>query len=185
VSRVPPFDRPATYEDLARLPEALAAEIVDGELHAGPRPAPRVASSAIALGGALLRGLERAGNPDGWQILPEPELRLGSDILVPALAGWRLARLPALPSTSYFSTPPDWICDLLSSSAASLRARKMAIYARERVSHLWLIDPVANTLEVRRLDDARWIVAAGYVGDETVHAEPFESLELRLATLWF
>jgi len=32
--RVPPFDRPATYEDLAALPDTLVAEIVDGELHA-------------------------------------------------------------------------------------------------------------------------------------------------------
>ena len=37
--RVPPFDRPATYEDLVALPDNLVAEIVDGELHATPRPA--------------------------------------------------------------------------------------------------------------------------------------------------
>jgi hypothetical protein len=30
--RVPPFDRPATYEDLVKLPDHLVAEIVDGEL---------------------------------------------------------------------------------------------------------------------------------------------------------
>jgi hypothetical protein len=29
--RVPPFDRPATYEDLAALPDNLVAEIVGGE----------------------------------------------------------------------------------------------------------------------------------------------------------
>ena len=37
--RVPPFDRPATYEDLVKLPDNLVAEIVGGELHASPRPA--------------------------------------------------------------------------------------------------------------------------------------------------
>ena len=40
VPRVPPFDRPATYEDLTKLPDNLVAEIVNGELHASPRPAP-------------------------------------------------------------------------------------------------------------------------------------------------
>ena len=41
MSRVPPFNRPATYEDLVKLPDHLVAEIVDGELHATPRPAPK------------------------------------------------------------------------------------------------------------------------------------------------
>jgi hypothetical protein len=39
--RVPPFDRPATYDDLVKVPDIQVAEIVDGELHASPRPAPR------------------------------------------------------------------------------------------------------------------------------------------------
>jgi hypothetical protein len=32
VTRVPPFERPVTYEDLVKLPEHLVAEIADGEL---------------------------------------------------------------------------------------------------------------------------------------------------------
>jgi hypothetical protein len=47
VPRVPPFDRPATYEDLVALPDNLVAEIVDGELHASPRPAPRHATVRV------------------------------------------------------------------------------------------------------------------------------------------
>jgi predicted solute-binding protein len=35
VTSVPPFERPATYEDLVKLFEHLVAEIADGELHAG------------------------------------------------------------------------------------------------------------------------------------------------------
>ena len=31
VPRVPPFDRPATYDDLAALPDTLVAEIVRAE----------------------------------------------------------------------------------------------------------------------------------------------------------
>jgi Uma2 family endonuclease len=183
VPRMPPFDRVATYEDLARLPEHQVAEIVDGALHANPSPEPPVASSAIALGGMLRRAFERRGH-ESWQILPGPELHLGADILVPALAGWRLSRLPELPATAYFSAPPDWVCEIRSSFAASLRARKMVIYARERVSCAWLIDHVARTLEVRRLEDGRWTVLATHVGDQIVRAEPFEALELQLAALW-
>jgi hypothetical protein len=32
--RVPPFDRPATYDDSIKLPDNLVAEIVDGVLRA-------------------------------------------------------------------------------------------------------------------------------------------------------
>jgi Uma2 family endonuclease len=178
---MPPFDRPATYEDLSKLPGDLVAEIVDGELHATSSRAPGGARGAMALGGTLLRGLGRSGSD--WQILPGPELHLGSDVLVPPLAGWRRSRLPQLPATAYFSVAPDWLCDL-TSGTASLRAKKMAIYASEGVAHMWLIDPVARTLEVRRQEDGRWKATATYVGEQIVRAEPFEALELDLATLW-
>ena len=36
--RIPPFDRPATYDDLVKVPDIQVAEIVDGELHVSPRP---------------------------------------------------------------------------------------------------------------------------------------------------
>ena len=181
---MPPFDRPATYEDLLQLPDRLVGEIIDGELHGNPRPAPPVAGSASALGGMLLRGLGPSGGPDSWQILPGPELHLGADILVPALAGWRLSRLPELPAAPYFSVPPDWVCDIPSSGTASLRARRMDIYAGEGVSHAWLIDPVAHALEVRRVENGRWMILATHVGDEVVRAAPFDALELPLAALW-
>jgi len=184
VPRVPPFDRPATYDDLVGLPDGVVAEILDGELHASPRPAPRVAAAAVALGRMLFRPPGGHAAPDSWQILPEPELHLGADILVPSLAGWRGSRLPNLPDTAYFSLPPDWVCEIASSGTASFRARKMGIYAGELVSHAWLIDPVARTLEVRRLQDGRWMVLAIHVGDQAVRAEPFEALELRLGALW-
>lgn len=184
VPRVPPFDRRATYDDLVGLSTDLVGEIIDGELHANPSPAPGVAGSASALGGMLLRGADRSGGPDSWQILPGPELHLGADILAPGLAGWRLSRLPGLPATPYFSVPPDWVCEIFSSSPAAFRARKMSIYAGAGVAHAWLIDPVAHTLEVRRAHDGRWTVVSMHVGDEVVRVEPFDSLELPLAALW-
>ena len=46
---------------------------------------------------------------------------------------------------------------MLSPSTASLdRVKKLATYTREQVAHAWLIDPVAGTLDVLRLDGGRW-----------------------------
>ncbi|MEW5983478.1 MAG: Uma2 family endonuclease [Acidobacteriota bacterium] len=184
--RVPPFERPATYEDLAALPGTLVAEIVDGELHASPRPAPPHVESGVALGGLLVPPFHQGrGGPGGWRILSEPEVHLGGDILVPDWAGWRRERLPHRPTTAYYPIAPDWVCEIVSPSTAMLdRVKKLAIYARERVAYSWLIDPLARTLEVLRLEHGRWTILATHAGEETVRAEPFADTDLDLAALW-
>src|SRR5881396_4055108 len=90
--------RPATYDDLLKVPDHLVAEIIDGELYTSPRPAPRHAAASSGLGGALHGPFDRGrGGPGGWWILDEPELHLGSDVVVPDLAAWRRDRMPTLP----------------------------------------------------------------------------------------
>ena len=186
VPRVPPFDRPATYADLERLPPEMVAEIVDGELHASPRPAARHAVAGSSVGGLINQAFHHGrGGPGGWVILFEPELHLGSDVLVPDLAGWRRTRMPAVPDVAHFSLPPDWACEVLSPSTAPLdRVKKLAVYARERVGHVWLIDPVGRTLEVLRLEAGRWMLFATHAGDEVARVDPFAEVELPLADLW-
>jgi len=184
--RVPPFDRPATYEDLVTLPDNLVAEIVNGELHASPRPAPRHAVAGAVIGGRLVPPYhEGRGGPGGWWILYEPELHLGHDVLVPDWAGWQRTRMPGIPTTAYFPLAPDWICELISPSTALLdRAKKLAIYARERISFAWLIDPLARTLEVLTLERGRWTILATYADEQVVRAEPFTAIEIELKALW-
>jgi Uma2 family endonuclease len=184
--RVPPLDRPATYEDLMQVPDIMVAEIVDGELHVSPRPAPRHAHAASSLGGEIVLPYQRGrGGPGGWRILFEPELHFGRNVLVPDLAGWRLERMPLLPKASYFSLAPDWVCEVVSPSTASLdRVKKLTIYAREEVGHAWLVDPAARTLEVLRLEAGRWTILATHAGNDVVRAEPFTDIELELAALW-
>jgi Uma2 family endonuclease len=184
--RVPPFDRPATYEDLEKLPDNFVAEIVNGELHASPRPAPPHASAGSVVGGTLVPPFHLGrGGPGGWWILLEPELHLAGDVLVPDWAGWRRARMPHLPKIAYFPLAPDWVCEILSPSTSQLdRARKLAVYAREQVPHAWLIDPLAGTLEVLRLEHGRWTILATHAGAEVVRAEPFADIDLELSSLW-
>ena len=186
VPRVPPFDRPATYDDLVAVPDNMVAEIVGGELHASPRPAPRHAIAEGAIGALIAPPFHfERGGPGGWWILPEPELHLTADVLVPDYAGWRKTRMPSVPTTAYFPLAPDWVCEIISPSTAALdRARKVAIYAREQVGHAWLIDPIARTLEVLRLESGRWVIVSTHAGDVTVRAEPFAEIEIALKDLW-
>jgi Uma2 family endonuclease len=179
--------RPATYADLAAVPEHLVAEIINGELRTMPRPAPKHARASsrlgVRIGGAFDLG---EGGPGGWVILDEPELHLGPDVVVPDLAGWRIERMPELPETAYFELAPDWVCEVLSpSTEAEDRADKMPIFARAGVKHAWLVDPILKTLEVfAQSAERRWTLMAVYRGDARVRAEPFDAIELNLALLW-
>lgn len=180
--------KPATYADLEALPPQFVGEISAGELYASPRPAyahTRAASAlGVRIGGPFDHGIN---GPGGWLILDEPELHLGDDVLVPDLAGWRRERLPKnlrgeLP---YFTLPPDWVCEIVSPGTARLdRTRKKPTYARAGVGHIWLLDPIARTLEVSRLEAGRWVDAGGYGGEESVRAEPFDAVILPLGELW-
>jgi Uma2 family endonuclease len=189
VARVPPFDRPATYDDLVRLPEHLVAEIVNGELHASARPALPHARVGARLAGRLVPPFDEGrGGPGGWVILYAPELHLGPEgrnVVVPDWAGWRRNRMPQVPPTAFTRLAPDWVCEILSSSTASLdRAKKLDVYAREGTGHAWLIDPIARTVEVLRLEEGRWTILSVHSGDDLVRAEPFGEVEIPLATLW-
>jgi Uma2 family endonuclease len=178
--------KPATYEDLRALPETVVGELIGGELSVSPRPASRhvlVASTlGIKLGGPFQLG---EGGPGGWWSFDEPELHFGKDVLVPDLAGWKRSRMPVPPDAPFFTLPPDWVCEVLSPSTAVLdRVRKMPVYMRERVGHVWLIDPVSRTLEVFRREEDRWVLAGNHGGEQGIRAEPFEAVELELKVLW-
>ena len=177
---------PATYADIEALPEHLVGEIIDGELIVSPRPAPphAVAEShlLVDIGGPFDRG---KGGPGGWVILGEPELHFGPQVIVPDMAGWRRERMPRVPDVPFFELPPDWLCEVLSPSTARVdRAKKMRHYARAKVPHVWLVDPLAMTVEVFRLETAGWLLVDTYAGDTKVRAEPFDAVELDLASLW-
>jgi Uma2 family endonuclease len=180
--------RQALYDAYCAVPEHQRAEIIEGTLYVLPRPAPRHANATTALGSELHGAFQRGrGGPGGWWILFEPELQLVDlEPMSPDIAGWRVARMPALPETAYFTLAPDWICEVLSKSTETVdRTKKLPIYAAHGVSHVWLIDPIAKTLEVHTLgDDRRWRDVRVHEGDTRVRAEPFAAIELDLAALW-
>lgn len=181
-----PARRVATYEDLVRVPDHFVAEIVDGELVTSPRPASPQALARSAVGWNLFGPFHLgSGGPGGWWIVNGPELHFGADVLVPDVAGWRRERMPVFPNVAFFELAPDWICEVLSPFTARLdRVRKLPIYGRAGVSHAWLVDPAARTLEVLRLQGGRWLLVATFGDDDKIRAEPFDAVEIPLATLW-
>jgi Uma2 family endonuclease len=181
-----PLKKDATYADLCAVPENFVAEILGGELYASPRPSSPHSIATVALITKLGAPFHFGENgPGGWWLLNEPELRFGADVLVPDIAGWRRVRMPTFEKVAYFTLAPDWLCEVLSPSTERIdRQKKLAIYAREGVHHVWLVNPLLETLEVLRLESERWSLVAVHEGRAVVRAEPFDAIELPLGALW-
>ena len=180
-----PAPRRATYSDLLSVPSHLVAEIIGGELHTQPRPGgPHVAAASIlgmVVGNPFHRG---SGGPGGWVILDEPEQHLNADVLVPDLAGWRRERMPAIPDAAAFELAPDWIREVLSPSTEAIdRSEKLPIYAREKVEHVWLLNPRLHMLEAIALDASGYRVLGAWHGEHAVRVPPFDAVEVELGGL--
>ena len=176
-----------TYQDILALPDTVIGEIIAGELVVSPRPGPRHVHAASSLGGDIVNPFQKGkGGPGGWWILDEPEIHLQGDVLVPDLAGWRKEVIPILPTAkSYLEIAPQWVCEVLSPSTAGFdRVKKLPIYAREKVDHVWLIDPVVKTLEVYLRNNLQWILLNSFVGEDKIRTAPFEAIEIDLGSLW-
>lgn len=178
--------RPATYEDLLKVPDHLVAEIVEGELYTSPRPASPHARASSILGARIITSFDDGGGgTPGWWILFEPELHLGPNVIVPDIAGWRRERMPVLPDVPGFTLAPDWVCEVISPYTGRLdRLKKLPLYAREEIAYSWIVDPILRTIEVYRLVSTRWSLLGTYGGDDVVRMEPFDAIEFPLATLW-
>ena len=123
--------------------------------------------------------------PGGWQLLVEVEVHFGGDVLVPDLAGWRSDRDLKLMERSRVTEAPDWVCEILSKSTEKIdRGLKMQIYAREKVGHLWFVDPRQRTLEAFKLIAGVWVPIRVLKDNAIVAAEPFDAVPFPLARIW-
>ncbi len=184
--RIESISRPATYQDVLDAPPHVVAEIVAGTLHTRPRPAKRHAWAGSRLGGRLDGPFNSGdGGPGGWLIIDEPELHLGEDIVVPDIAGWRLETMTEDMEGAVFEQAPDWVCEVLSPLTRKLdTGAKRAVYARERVSHLWFVDSDAKTLEAFELRKGSWVLRATLTDDAPVSLPPFDAITFPLDALW-
>ncbi|MBA3394140.1 MAG: Uma2 family endonuclease [Deltaproteobacteria bacterium] len=173
------------WGELEQVPEGCRGEIVDGEVVVMPRSNPPHVRASSDLG-TLLGGWFRfgIGGPGGWVILDEPRIRFGDEVRVPDLAGWSIERFGAN-DTGPFLVIPDWICEVLSpGTTIEDRTAKLPLYARHRVGHVWLLDPLEQTLEIYRLHGEGWFLVAAFGADAKVRAAPFDAVELDLTLVW-
>ena len=107
-----------------------------------------------------------------------------TQVFRPDIAGWRRERLPELPSEVPITVRPDWICEVLSQNKRNDLIKKRRVYHRHEVGHYWIVDPTEETLAVYRWHPDGFVEVVIADRSETVRAEPFDALELRLGVLF-
>ena len=101
------------------------------------------------------------------------------------MAGWRRERLLERPKGRPIKERPDWICEILSPSNENTdRVDKLQSYFAAGVPHYWLANPIEKVLEVYRRTDVAYALVLTAKSGQTVRAEPFEAVELRVDELF-
>jgi Uma2 family endonuclease len=176
------------YDQLMNLPETLTGEILNGQLHAQPRPTGPHALTGSSLGDELVGPFQKGrGGPGGWWIIDEPEIHFVRDteVAVPDLAGWKRERMPAVPRDHRFEVIPNWVCEILSPSTASKdREIKMPLYARHGVQYAWIVDPFSRALEAMELKNGTWTLLDSFSEEDLVAVVPFDAITIALSNLW-
>jgi Uma2 family endonuclease len=170
------------------LPEPLVGEVIDGVLYTMGRPKPAHANVEAEIATDLRRGARGGGPPPtGWFIQAEVEVRFPNDeTVIPDISGWRVERIAGHRNDNPIRIVPDWVCEILSPGTRTKDVGpKRDMYARQRVRHLWIVDPDERVLEAFVLgSDGRWVLLGTWTEDATVDVAPFEGTKLSLATWW-
>ncbi len=183
----PPSPR-ATIADWLAIPEGLRTEFIDGRIVYYGMPGPthgRVQGNVFsALGPRFDRRGSDDHRPGGWWLSLEVDMEIGAMGCRPDLVGWRRERFPRLPSPDargLVIDVPDWICEVLSSSTASVdTGRKREAYHRAGVAHYWLADPERRSLTVLRRVEEGYVIVGVFNAGESMRAAPFDAVEIEL-----
>jgi Uma2 family endonuclease len=178
----------STVADLLRLDEEERFhELIDGELVRKADPSFEHGDAQAAMS-HLLFPFRRPGGgdgPGGWWFASEVEIRLGSDVCRPDLAGWRRDRVPERPRGVPVEVRPDFVCEILSASNRRVDlVKKKRIYHDHHVGHYWIVDPDLETLTVHRWHADGYLEVLAAERHQRVRAEPFQAIELAVGVLF-
>jgi Uma2 family endonuclease len=180
---------PYTIADWLAQPEERRLELLDGDFveKAAPTLQHGIAQGSTwgAIGGVFHGKSGGGGKPGGWWIATEVDIVLDGQGYRPDLAGWRRERLAAVPEQRPVTVRPDWLCEIVSASnRATDTVTKLRRYHQAGVPFYWLLDQVDLTLTVYRHHPEGYLVSLRAEASETVRAEPFEAIPLRVAVLF-
>jgi Uma2 family endonuclease len=179
----------ATAADLTGRPGDPFAEVIDGIVVEKASPSAEHGTTQSALLATLWQRFYGSGGgdrPGGCWLMTEVEVELEQhEVYRPDVVGWRKDRVPVRPAGRPVRARPDWVCEVLSATNSDNDVVvKFRAYHRNRVPHYWLLDPEGHTLVVYRWTEAGYLAVLTAKRDETVRAEPFDAVEIRVGVLF-
>ncbi len=189
MSAVRHHSQDATFADLERLGEDARAEIIHGTVVEKASPTMGHGRSQKALGGYLGRRFDRKPGgrwPGGWWIASEVDVEYKRhEVFRHDLVGWRRDRVPECPAGWPVRVRPDWVCEILSPSNEKRDlVDKMNVLRDAGVPYYWILNPEEKILVAHRLESAGYVVLVSASSGDTVLAEPFEEVQLRVGVLF-
>ncbi len=179
----------ATAESLIALGDA-PCEVIHGVVVRKAEPSAEHGDAQAGLAATLRPPFHRGSGgpvgPGGWWILSEVDVELARhEVVRPDLCGFRRERVTERPTGRPIRARPDWVCEILSASNAKTDlVDKLEVYRTAEVPHYWIVDPATETLTVHRWTRDGYLIALRVGREATVHAEPFDAIEIRVGTLF-
>ena len=184
---VQPSRRPATLEDLAACGDPDRLEIIGGEIVEKAAPSADHSWTKTRLVVTVGPFNRKAGGrgPGGWWTFTEIHVAYPGGEVCHDAAGWRRDRVPERPTGWPVRLRPDWVCEIVSPKheKQDLIVKPRVLHANE-VPHYWILDPEEQLLLVHRWSPDGYIVVLRATSGETVRAEPFDAIELRVGLLF-
>lgn len=183
-----PAKSPATIADLSARRDHDRLEIIDGEIVEKAMPSPAHALTEFKLAAAIDPFNRRPGGrgPGGWWLFTEIHVAYpNGEIYCHDVAGWRRDRVAGRPTEWPVPFRPDWVCEIVSPKheKQDLVVKPRVLHAAE-VPHYWVLDPEERILLVHRWSRDGYIVVQRAAAGETVRAEPFDAIEIKVGVLF-
>lgn len=168
-----------SFEEFCQLPESnLPHELIDGELRMPAAPNWRHQRILGNIYLALRSHVENRGM--GYVALAPVDVVLDRSrplVLQPDVLYVSRERAGTVQDKVYGA--PDLTVEIFSGSGAVFdRTEKAAFYAQYGVREYWLVDPDAETVEVRRLEPQGYETTGRFGRGDTLHSTLFPDLEL-------
>jgi Uma2 family endonuclease len=171
------------YEDYCLLPNnGKRYEIIDGELFVTPSPLWRHQNVLTNL---LYYLVDFVKKHDLGKVYPAPfDVVFSSyDVVEPDILYVSKARA-SVTTEKNIQGAPDLVVEILSESTAKTdRTTKLKLYARYGVAEYWVIDPVANSVEIYRLVPGGYELAAQLDSSQSLTSPLFPGFHLPLSKL--
>ena len=172
-----------TIDDYLALPDGVRGELIGGEIYVTPAPTPRHSDIGYTLGGLLGAWARETG----WGrrfgapcdvLLPSGDV-VQPDLFLVAKANRRVVRSMRVEGV------PDLVVEILSTTHVERdRIVKYERYARNEVPEYWIVDPVAGTIEVFRLEGRTYRAAGYFARGSVLTSESLPGFRLSLGTLF-